>query len=603
MFNSLNAKLYFIFILFSVLCLSIIFLSNFYSHKKENIDIAQHSIDEIYTSNLFEFHYDEHFLSTDIRNIKFFKTGTSELLQTIDSIEHAIKKQISQIERNDETKDFNIDYSLQRIIYNINLHDSAFNQIVRLIKLRGYADYGYIGTMRDYSHKLEKSGKVDMTLYLLLRRNEKDYMLRYESKFIDTFKLNASILNKQIAANSKLTQNEKDTLLSYSTKYVAYFDSMTLLDKKIGIKDNSALNLKIDEIESAIINDFNNLTNSAYKKERNLYANLNFSFLVYSILLVIISLLFSYYLANRITKPILQLAEKTHLFVESGFENLDDFEIKTSDDEIKNLVRNFSILKKEVVELLHDFKNKVEERTKKIELQNDELLELNATKDKFFSIIAHDLKSPFNTILGFSEILVNDVENFRKEEIKEYASNIHSSANQTLALLENLLDWARLQRGLIIPNLKRQDLKTIAADVCLFSNEIAKHKNISIINTITSDCFANCDIDMTKTVLRNLISNAIKFTNKNGSVSINAQIKGSFIEIQIKDTGIGIQADIIPHLFKIDKNISTHGTADESGTGLGLLLCKELIEKQGGTIWVTSEIGKGSSFYFTLKQA
>ena len=140
----------------------------------------------------------------------------------------------------------------------------------------------------------------------------------------------------------------------------------------------------------------------------------------------------------------------------------------------------------------------------------------------------------------------------------------------------------------------------LANEICTLSSNIALSKDITIQNTIASDIYVSCDIEITKTIFRNLISNAIKFTNSKGIVSISAKRKDNFIVILIKDTGVGMSDDTISNLFKIDKQVSTIGTADEQGTGLGLLLCKELIEKQGGKIWLESEVNKGSSFYFML---
>jgi len=236
----------------------------------------------------------------------------------------------------------------------------------------------------------------------------------------------------------------------------------------------------------------------------------------------------------------------------------------------------------------------------KIRVQNEELKELNTTKDKFFSIIAHDLRSPFNTILGFSEYLVNNIDECDKDEIKIYINDIRVSANKTYKLLENLLEWSRINRGLVKPYLQNYNLKIIALEMELFNGENAKAKSITIQNNIKDDLYIYCDIEMTRTVLRNLISNAIKFTNNDGVVSIDAIQKQNSIEIQIKDSGVGIPPEKIPYLFSIEKNISTNGTANETGTGLGLLLCKELVDSQGGKIWVESVEGEGSTFFFNL---
>jgi signal transduction histidine kinase len=235
-----------------------------------------------------------------------------------------------------------------------------------------------------------------------------------------------------------------------------------------------------------------------------------------------------------------------------------------------------------------------------IKKSREKLIELNATKEKLFSIISHDLKSSLGSVLGVSDLLLENFDEYKSDKIKQIVSSIYQSSKNTFELLENLLDWSRLQTEKISRQIEKHDLKTIADNVCLLYNEIAENKGITLQNNIQIDTFVHCDINMTKTVLRNLISNAIKFTAVRGLVSLISNEDDSNVEIQVSDTGKGIPDENKPFLFSIEKNITTTGTNGEKGTGLGLMLCKELVEKQGGTIWVESELGKGSTFKFTL---
>ncbi len=237
-----------------------------------------------------------------------------------------------------------------------------------------------------------------------------------------------------------------------------------------------------------------------------------------------------------------------------------------------------------------------------IQYKNQQLIDLNATKDKFFSIIAHDLRSPFNAILGFSEHLANNLESCSDDEVKLFAGNINISATQTYKLLENLLEWSRIQRGLVKPDIQKHNLAKLADEMIALTINNAKSKNISLHHTITPEAFVLCDIEMTKTVMRNLISNAIKFTKNGGKIIVDAAKKEEKYEICIEDNGVGISEEKLPYVFSIEKNTTTKGTENESGTGLGLLLCKELVLLQGGEIRIESKEGKGSRFFFTLNQ-
>jgi signal transduction histidine kinase/ligand-binding sensor domain-containing protein len=229
-----------------------------------------------------------------------------------------------------------------------------------------------------------------------------------------------------------------------------------------------------------------------------------------------------------------------------------------------------------------------------------ELKELNASKDKFFSIIAHDLKNPFTTIIGFSEILNEEIVRNNPEKSRAFASMINSSAVQTLQLLENLLEWANTQRGNISFNPEPIDISELLNDEFSIFDDMAVKKNIELKRSFPESITVFADKNMIKTILRNLISNAIKFTHRTGRVEVKALIDNKKVEIAVSDNGIGMTKETIDKLFRIDANLTTYGTENEKGTGLGLFLCKEFVEKHGGKIWVESNPGFGSVFTFIL---
>lgn len=230
----------------------------------------------------------------------------------------------------------------------------------------------------------------------------------------------------------------------------------------------------------------------------------------------------------------------------------------------------------------------------------ENLQKANATKDRFFSIIAHDLRNPFNHILGFSEILLEKFDTLDDERKKSFVKNIYGSSQQTHKLLENLLSWARIQLGKIEWEPVKLDLgMNIAENISLLSNQ-AEEKEIILESKVTEKTYITADFNMLNTVLRNLIGNAIKFTPKGGNVWIESEGNASMVEISVCDTGIGISEEDIQKLFRIDEHYTMVGTEEESGTGLGLILCKEFIEQNGGTITVDSIPNNGSTFTFTV---
>lgn len=250
---------------------------------------------------------------------------------------------------------------------------------------------------------------------------------------------------------------------------------------------------------------------------------------------------------------------------------------------------------------------KIRRRSRQIKNQNEELHKLNATKDKFFSIIAHDLKSPFNSIIGFSKILIDQTRQQKYDSVERYADIIHQSSNIAMELLTNLMEWSQSQTGRIEFNPEKFDMVELMREVELLFTELASYKSVEIRKEAPESLFVFADYEMVGTILRNLVSNALKFTKPGGIIIIAARKELHENVVSVADTGVGIPSDKLDKLFRLDESYSTKGTQNEKGTGLGLILCKEFVEKHGGKIWVKSfdkdpnDIkSPGSTFYFTL---
>lgn len=233
--------------------------------------------------------------------------------------------------------------------------------------------------------------------------------------------------------------------------------------------------------------------------------------------------------------------------------------------------------------------------------ENEELQKLNAEKDKYFSIIAHDLRGPFNAFLGFTRMMEEELSSFTLDELQKIATSMRKSATMLFQLLENLLEWSRLQRGL---NSFHMESFRLADEVALgidLVRDTALEKQISISHHIPEGLTVKADTKMFGSLMRNLVFNAIKFTPKGGSIHIEAKpLPDHEVEIAVSDTGIGMDREMIGQLFSLDDRTHRKGTEGESSTGLGLLLCRDFVEKHGGRIWAESEPGNGSVFHFTL---
>jgi signal transduction histidine kinase len=276
--------------------------------------------------------------------------------------------------------------------------------------------------------------------------------------------------------------------------------------------------------------------------------------------------------------------------------------------EKKRVIEQQNQIANETNMLLKERQERIFAQTKELELQkkilgknNKKLKELVATKDKFFSIIAHDLKNPLNTLIGFSELLYEKKFQYDSSRYDKMIESIYFNSKNTYELLENLLLWSRMQTGSIRENPTVVDLEELFEGVSILLENMHKQKCIRLTSNFAPEKVVYADPFMVNSVINNLLTNAIKFTPQEGKIHFSTQSNNSTLEVCISDTGVGIPEEEIPKLFHIDHNYSTNGTNQEKGTGLGLLLCKEFINRNHGEIWVESEVNVGSKFYFTLE--
>ncbi len=325
--------------------------------------------------------------------------------------------------------------------------------------------------------------------------------------------------------------------------------------------------------------------------------------IVFIVCMIINIIILTIFVKKSITNPLNKISESLDKGNLKSIKELIDE--PTEFGEIARLIKDF-LAQKEALEKanaqLIDNNHKIEEHMEQIAKQNLELEELNSTKDKFFSIIAHDLRNPFGVILATTEFMTNPDYHLTMEEIMDFSKDVNDSAKMLFNLLENLLTWARSQKGTIQYQPETLLAEEIAANTKFLLAPQANDKGIRIDLEIPKKLKVLADKNMLTTILRNLVSNSIKFTNEGGEIIIKAELLESKngIVFSVKDTGVGMTPDQIRKLFRIDVHCSTCGTKHEKGTGLGLILCKEFVEKHNGNIWLESELGKGSNFKFLL---
>jgi len=294
-------------------------------------------------------------------------------------------------------------------------------------------------------------------------------------------------------------------------------------------------------------------------------------------------------------------------------QNMSDITHEKLLEEYKFLGEKYNKLIKEIIKItrvgdmhykkLMEANEQIQEHKNVLEELNHKLLEATAAKDKFYTIIAHDLRNPLQLLLFSSELMADEYEKMSKESLIKFVEKVRKTAQNMADLLENLLQWGRTQFHEIECRPQRVDLFLLAKENIDYFIENAEKKNIKLFLGIPSETWVYADQNMVRSILRNLINNAIKFTNPEGTVEISTRDEGEFIIVSISDSGVGIPADKLDILFNISEHYTTPGTAEERGSSLGLAICKEFVEKNKGQIRVKSRLGKGSTFEFTLPSA
>jgi len=403
----------------------------------------------------------------------------------------------------------------------------------------------YFEYYRTFNEKIVNE-KVQLSTEQLLQE-------QLRSKLIESEKQNSEL--KLLVKESELQNAEKE-LIEVNSEYYSLIKNYSKKELQIELLKRET---KINDLEAKS------------QKIKNEHDTIKFRFVITAFtltLLLLIMVIYAYHIKHQ-----------DHRLLEN------------QNKEIK--MQQYEIMEK---------KQELEIANGDIKKQVVELKELNATKDKFFSILAHDLKNPFNVLLGFSKMLLRDLRKNDDEKNEKMLQSIFDASKMGYALLENLLQWARSQTGKISYKPYKLSLNSIIIENTTAQIPLTKEKNITL-KSEPNNFIIMADADMVYTIFRNLISNAIKFTRNDGEIHVSARQSGDFAEIMIKDNGVGIEPDYVTKLFRIDTNHTTAGTKGERGTGLGLILCKEFVEKHCGKIWVESVVDVGTTFYFTLPLA
>ncbi|MDX2305501.1 MAG: HAMP domain-containing sensor histidine kinase [Microscillaceae bacterium] len=619
-FKSLKSRFIAFFLIFTGITASVAFTGLWFYGKAGRLSRISSQLDRVLIQVLQVIKQEHDFFNYEMINPRFFKKGESKYLDQHNELMLKVKDNLYLLLKQEEMKELNVNHNLvkediKNIVYELESYERNFQALILLSKKRGFKDEGLEGRMRDKIHRVEKLdygiSKIDL---LTLRRIEKDYIIRKDMVYVKLLDKKSKEVIQKIQNDGTLTEAQKLELSGLIHGYYDDFYELVKIELDMGVNHNTgkkAQMRKHAEHVASLLNTLLGKINQEIFVIRNQQVRILNTIII---LAVILSLILSYYLAGTLTKPIFKLSIAIQHIVEKNFEGDLNIVENHSQDEIGELTYNFNAMLGELQRRLAE----IREQNHELEIQNEELNTLNThlnqsedklqrnirIKDKFFSIITHDLREPLGTMLIFMRSLENKVDFFDKEEIREFAIENQQSLLRVIDLLENLLQWSLSQSGELQFNPESLNLKDIIQNNILLYHKKAKEaKNIDLIFTNQEDILIEADKNMLNFVLRNLISNAIKFSYNDSQIHIAVKPYQDEIEVSVKDQGIGMSEAVLFKLLNTEEHYSSMGTHKERGTGFGLLLSKSFIEQNKGKLSILSAPNEGTTVSFTLKKS
>ncbi len=512
----------------------------------------------------------------DIKGMSFSYNNLGLVYQGLGDMEQAREYFYKALEiretLNDKREIANSLSNLGYLYYLLQNNDNARTYLQRAIKL--------------YKDVEDKSGIAKTYNYLGMLYLQNGNLAQASISFNNSMRIAREIGLKRMLTENYLglarlnaQQGNYQNAFRFQERYITIRDSIYSEDSRRKIAELQIMyDREKKEREIELLRKNEQITFLSSQRDRLLR-----NFLIAGVVLIMISLFLIY---NRFL-----IAKNSNLLLEKQKN-----EIEENNKKLVALNHNLLEQKKKYEELNHQLNIS----NHKLKESEKHLIEVNATKDKFFSIISHDLRNPFAAIVSFSRILKRDISSMSMQELKDLALELDKSVLKINNLLENLLQWSRTQTGKIKYRPEYIAIHEIVKDNLLLFKNNALEKQITLVDKVDDDTPVWADKNMTDTVIRNLLSNALKYTDLNGEIVISSEIKDHKVFISIEDNGVGMTEESQKKIFRIDTLHSTYGTMDEKGSGLGLLLCKEFVEKQGGAIGFESELNKGTTFTFSL---
>lgn len=588
---SIRNKLFLSHFLILLITLVIIVISVKVNDKRLLMHQMMNHLDDIRNNVSKQTEARQTFLLEDRFTESFYITGTSESIIQYQKSVKLIDSSLAAINQNQISTKPYISEKIVSITRNIHAQEVFFDRMVDSVKQLGIGNQGLMGALIKHKEELASSQLIAATDLNRLDELATLYLQRKEDKAAIQFD---SLARKLLFAYSSSPSAE--TILE---EYRKTFVRIVKLERSIGNSNQAGLQNELvkqsksnDEQLQATLTTINSLYEEDLKR---------LEWIFYGLIGVtlIAGLLLSYVISNEITRPLIELNKATKEVVATKFKDdiNPDFVDEYRMDEIGQLAINFNLAIRKIrrsIKIIQDKSESLQNKNKQL-LENEETLKMiSAQKDKFLSIISHDMRAPLSSIISFLDYYKDNFKNFTEAEIEFVSTNLNTHVKKVVEMLDGLLMWSRSQTGEIQMNLQPIDLAQIIEDTVTVLNQSAVNKKIRIRTYLHSQLIW-ADKNMTAFIIRNILSNAIKYTNEEGMIDINTKRNKYNAFVIIKDTGVGMTPDSLSKLFQDNVSYSTFGTANEKGIGLGLVLCKDFMNKMNGNIEIESLHGEGTT--------
>lgn len=531
------------------------------------------------------------FLTTDRFSESFHITGSSNAVSHYQQLVKQIDSSLIAINENKIATKPHIAEKLLSITRNIHAQEVFFERMVDSVKQLGIGEQGLMGALLKHKKELKDNR--------LISEADLNYLEQFSSDYFTKKSQKAAISFDSLARKLIFAYENNPTAEIILDEYRKTFVRIVKLERSIGGSDGEGLQNELikqsksndEQIEAALQS-----INQLYEEDLGRIEMIFYGLIGVTL---IAGLLLSYLISMEITRPIIELNKATKEVVATKFKDdiNPDFIDEMRMDEIGQLAINFNLAIRKIrrsIKIIQDKSESLQAKNQQL-LENEETLKMiSAQKDKFLSIISHDMRAPLSSIISFLDYYKDNFKNFSEAEIEFVSSNLNTHVKKVVEMLDGLLMWSRSQTGEIQMNLQPIDLAQIITDTISILNQSALNKKIRIRPYIHSQLIW-ADKNMTAFIIRNIISNAIKFTNEGGIIDINTKRNKYNAFVIIKDSGVGMSPEALSRLFQDNVSYSTFGTANEKGIGLGLVLCKDFMNKMNGNIEIESLQGEGTT--------